>query len=232
MVESALEIFRILLNVSIKSVLTSSGAVEAIALPLTVDYEPNRWTAIELLESICSEEVHMGPKLVLEAINTLSSETGEEFRFIALLQSLESEDTPSRTKVVCLSLINQLIDSIPGLQERFEMRTEFMRMGFQGILAQLKADKNSAILLQIERELFETETKNDYEDGFFLMGNNFINLPDYKDEKESKKIDDLIGILRQFLMNDRMKLLQRLQFLEISLDQFCFSWFSNYFAST
>ena len=39
-----------------------------------------------------------------------------------------------------------------------------MRMGFQSILDQLKMDKSTSPVINAERELFEEETKNDYED--------------------------------------------------------------------
>lgn len=94
----------------------------------------------------------------------MSKNANEEMPFFSLVQCLEHEDTPSETKALCLSLINQLIDSIGSLEERFRIRTEFMRMGFQSILDQLKADSGTSQLIHMERELFEEETKNDYED--------------------------------------------------------------------
>ena len=63
----------------------------------------------------------------------------------------------------CLSLINLLFDAIDSVEERFHMRTEFMKMGFQTLLQQLKLEVE-ATLLQVEVENFEEETKRDFED--------------------------------------------------------------------
>lgn len=98
----------------------------------------------------------------MDAITNISKD--EEIPFIYLVQCLENEDTPPEIKASCLSLINHLIDSIDSLEERFKIRTEFMRMGFQSILDQLKADKSTSPIINMEREIFEDETKNDYED--------------------------------------------------------------------
>ena len=55
-----MDIFKILLDVSLKSVLTASGATAAIALPLSLDFDGNKWYSVELLEEICVKEVHIG----------------------------------------------------------------------------------------------------------------------------------------------------------------------------
>ena len=159
LIKDCLELFEILLEVSLKSILTISGAVSAIALPLALEDVHNKFLAIKLLEDICSKEIHIGPQLVLEAINSNAHNVPKEFRFLPLIQCLESNSKPD--EIACaLSLINQIIDSITGLEERFELRTEFMRSGFQGILAQLQGNDEIAM----EREIFEEQTKNDYED--------------------------------------------------------------------
>ena len=100
----------------------------------------------------------------MDAITTVSKNAGEEIPFIYLVHCLESEDAPVETKAYCLSLINQLVDSIESLESRFKIRTEFMRMGFQSILDQLRVDQNTSPIINREREIFEEETKNDYED--------------------------------------------------------------------
>ena len=161
-IKNYLEVFCILLNISLKSVLTTSGSVAAIALPLSLDNMPNRFLSVGLLEDICSKEIHIGAQLVFEAINVISS--NEEIPFFSLVQCLEDSSAPIDSKATCLALINQMIDSIDSLEARFKIRTEFMRMGFQNILDQLKADPQTSELINLERELFEEETKNDYED--------------------------------------------------------------------
>ena len=60
MIRDCLEMFKILLNVSLKSVLTSSGAVGAISLPLSLDDAKNTAFTVELLEDICSNAIHIG----------------------------------------------------------------------------------------------------------------------------------------------------------------------------
>ena len=94
----------------------------------------------------------------------MSKKMQEEMPFFSLIQCLINEETPGGTKALCLSLINQLIDSIDSLEERFRIRTEFMRMEFNNILDQLKMDPNTSELIHMECELFEEETKNDSED--------------------------------------------------------------------
>lgn len=60
MIKDCLEIFKILLDVSLKSVLTSSGAVASIALPLNLKNHANKASSVQLLEDICSKEIHIG----------------------------------------------------------------------------------------------------------------------------------------------------------------------------
>lgn len=64
MIKDCLEIFKILLDVSLKSVLTSSGAVAAIALPLNLKNNTNKALSVQLLEDICSKEIHIGAQYV------------------------------------------------------------------------------------------------------------------------------------------------------------------------
>lgn len=157
-----LEIMGLLLQVSMKSVLTASGAIVAIALCLGSDSARNRAKAVELLEGVCHDEIHIGSEIVLEAINAYTRETGEEFRFFPLVTVLEDPRIANETKALCLSLINSLVDSVPGLEQRFAMRTEFLSMGFQGLLQQLR--QASSPLLDIERIHFEEETAADLGD--------------------------------------------------------------------
>ena len=98
--------------------------------------------------------------MVLDAITKLSQEFEEEFRFLPLIQCLEGEDTPKNTLLTCLTLINVIIDSITELQVRFQIRMEFMSMGFKEILANLP----SGFLFDIQKSNFDQETANDYED--------------------------------------------------------------------
>lgn len=73
-------------------------------------------------------------RLVIEAINCYSKESGEEFRFFPFKQLLESDTLSVDAKTTIMALINTLIDSIIDLESRFSMRMEFMQMSFQDIL--------------------------------------------------------------------------------------------------
>jgi len=162
LLHDCLEILGQLLRVSMKSVLTASNGVLAIALCLGSDSARNRAAAIELLEGICHEEIHIGSEIVLEAISAYARRAGEEFRFFPLVTALEDAKLANEAKALCLSLINSLVDSVAGLEERFGMRTEFLSMGFQGLLQQLRAAGSP--LLDIERIHFEEETAADLAD--------------------------------------------------------------------
>eukprot|EP00339_Tiarina_fusa_P027646 CAMPEP_0117020722 /NCGR_PEP_ID=MMETSP0472-20121206/15722_1 /TAXON_ID=693140 ORGANISM="Tiarina fusus, Strain LIS" /NCGR_SAMPLE_ID=MMETSP0472 /ASSEMBLY_ACC=CAM_ASM_000603 /LENGTH=329 /DNA_ID=CAMNT_0004726015 /DNA_START=1026 /DNA_END=2012 /DNA_ORIENTATION=- len=81
MIKDCLELFKILLDVSFKSVLTSSGAVASIAIPLSLDNSDNNAFSVKLLEEICSKEIHVGAQLVFEAITTMSKKLQEEMPF-------------------------------------------------------------------------------------------------------------------------------------------------------
>jgi hypothetical protein len=98
--------------------------------------------------------------MILEAITKLSVELEEEFRFMPLIQNLEDSATPKSQLITTLSLINAIIDSIPVLNDRFQVRMEFMAMGFKEILANLP----SSYLFDLQKSTFEQETENDYED--------------------------------------------------------------------
>ena len=97
--------------------------------------------------------------MVLEALSSLSVEFEEEFRFMPLIQFLES-GLPDMANLTCLSLINFIIDSVEDLNERFQIRMEFMTMGFKEILSNLP----QGILFDIQKSNFDQQTANDYED--------------------------------------------------------------------
>ena len=77
-----------------------------------------------------------------------------------LIQFLESSEVPQLSLVTCLSLINFIIDSVEELNERFQIRMEFMTMGFKDLIANFPTD----ILFETQRMTFEQQTENDYED--------------------------------------------------------------------
>jgi hypothetical protein len=62
-----------------------------------------------------------------------------------------------------MSLINALVDFIEDLNDRFSLRTEFMKMGFQDTLSAVRLIEESE-LLQWEREHWEEEMNADYQD--------------------------------------------------------------------
>lgn len=152
---------QILVQVATKSAITTSNCIHTIC-QFIGGTERIRNLTIEVLETIVITVPEVGPSIVMEGISAWARTTGEEFRFLPIMTCLElatdkeikvpptgsllpglpcltnprvDDDDDDDQQRLCMSLINALVDSIEDLEDRFSLRTEFMRMGFQDTLS-------------------------------------------------------------------------------------------------
>eukprot|EP01103_Thecamoeba_quadrilineata_P007426 TRINITY_DN17306_c0_g1_i1.p1 TRINITY_DN17306_c0_g1~~TRINITY_DN17306_c0_g1_i1.p1 ORF type:complete len:1578 (-),score=323.38 TRINITY_DN17306_c0_g1_i1:79-4812(-) len=165
-----LKLIQTLLDICFKSVLTTNEIFENIGFQLNNPQAEIRRLIIDIFIQICQEHP-VGVNLVLESISShaTSQSLHTMYRFDPIVQPLQDDssltglDTSNNDlRTSSLTLINTIIDLIDDLEERFEIRAEFLRLGIQEHLDRLKNSNNSELAYQVK--LFESSGKEDYED--------------------------------------------------------------------
>lgn len=160
-----------LTQLSCRSVITTTDCVNVVSE--CTRHEKLRTRAVEVLEQISESLPQVGPAMVLESFASSSSSSqaaesaggdgdGATFAFQTLVDELR-EGKPDDL-VVALSLTNGLIESIDDLVERYKLRSDFNNAGVVALLSAIKSDHPNNDLLQFQRERYEEELRQDYED--------------------------------------------------------------------
>ncbi|XP_059845923.1 protein diaphanous homolog 1-like [Hypanus sabinus] len=117
--------------------------------------------AVKLLSAICilQDPDNMHEK-VLEAL-TERAEQDDSERFKALLVGLKAEQTIP-LKVACMQFVNALIIPADELDFRIHLRSEFMRLGLNQILPELRVIENEELNVQLS--VFDEHAEEDSDD--------------------------------------------------------------------
>eukprot|EP01094_Clydonella_sp_ATCC50884_P016119 TRINITY_DN2682_c0_g1_i3.p1 TRINITY_DN2682_c0_g1~~TRINITY_DN2682_c0_g1_i3.p1 ORF type:complete len:1232 (-),score=573.06 TRINITY_DN2682_c0_g1_i3:945-4640(-) len=151
-----LSVLYTLTQLSCRSVITTSDCVNIVCQ--CTRHEKLRSRAVEVLEQISESLPQVGPSMVIEGFQAF----GGVFPYQSLVFAMTEGNADE--KVVALSLVNGLIESIDELEERYKLRSEFNRCGAQHALASVKSDFPQHDLLQFQRERWEEELRQDYDD--------------------------------------------------------------------
>jgi len=120
-----------------------------------------------------------GYNAVLEAMDWFKYTKREQRRFLHLLETIIHEKS-AETRVAALSFINCLINTPEDLDERVELRIEFVSLGLDKVVEKLKqVEMDEKVLEQVEN--YEQDANQDEEEYKERLGNRKINVKDPKD---------------------------------------------------
>eukprot|EP01103_Thecamoeba_quadrilineata_P010189 TRINITY_DN2125_c1_g2_i1.p1 TRINITY_DN2125_c1_g2~~TRINITY_DN2125_c1_g2_i1.p1 ORF type:complete len:1272 (+),score=274.58 TRINITY_DN2125_c1_g2_i1:40-3855(+) len=165
-----LKLFQVFLEISLKSVLTTSEVLNNVGLHLSNPSAEIRRIIFDAMIQVIQEHP-IGHGLVLEATNVHAQSHNIHlmYRFEPLMQPLQEESsltgldsTSNELRNLSLILINLIIESVEDLEERFEIRAEFMRLGIQEYIDKFKTASHADLLWHANT--FESTGKEDYED--------------------------------------------------------------------
>ncbi|XP_069754167.1 protein diaphanous homolog 1-like [Narcine bancroftii] len=145
----------------IKMMLKSSNGVLLMVKAVDPGAPTMMIDAVKLLSAICilqdPENMH---EKVLEALTERAEQEDSE-RFKALLDGLKVEQ-PIPLKVACMQFVNALIIPADELDFRIHLRSEFMRLGLNQILPELRKIENEELNVQLN--VFDEHAEEDSED--------------------------------------------------------------------
>ncbi|XP_043487142.1 protein diaphanous isoform X3 [Polistes fuscatus] len=145
-------------TVGIKEMLAHHEALTIVARSLEPTKPSVMSEAVKLLGAVCliSSDSH---KMVLDAI-TMNGEFKGRERFLPIVQGLMNRKNEN-LRVVCLQLINSIINSAEDLDFRLHLRNEIMRVGLADILEALEKDKSDDLSHHLR--IFNEYKEDDYE---------------------------------------------------------------------
>ncbi|KAL6065502.1 Receptor-like protein kinase 2 [Balamuthia mandrillaris] len=187
--EAALKCIRHLLNVSLRSVLTTTDSVCCVALCLYIPSVPVRDVALDILSFIM--EVHfIGHQLVLESFDYYHKVRGlpQENRFARLMDPLIEHGYSVDSVINSAFIINRLICDEENLEKRQRIRREFVHMGIIELIEKLRLF--SSDILDYELDIFEEELLEDYEEMISKFEQNKV-LEGLEDERGKVEGDHL-----------------------------------------
>lgn len=100
-----------------------------------------------------SQEGHSG---IVESLNYFKKIKNERLRFQKIVKMLSTEDD-LEFRVNILLLINAVINFPPEVENRINLREEFLRLGLKEILEALKGEDDQALFTQVEQFFQEME---------------------------------------------------------------------------
>jgi chromosome segregation ATPase len=186
--ETQLELIR-----CISTVINTKGAMDELVqtdlinkLTLLIDSpEPQLKKAIlELLVAITA--LHpAGHKKVIEALDYFKYVTKEPRRFARLVDILKYETVPD-VKIACMTLINQLISIPEDVDDRRDIRNEFITLGLESVLetirtASFDANDLSAKKLASEVDAYDQDKETDEAEWKMRIDGQKVNFKDIKE---------------------------------------------------
>eukprot|EP01091_Cochliopodium_minus_P020764 TRINITY_DN917_c0_g1_i2.p1 TRINITY_DN917_c0_g1~~TRINITY_DN917_c0_g1_i2.p1 ORF type:complete len:1058 (+),score=441.26 TRINITY_DN917_c0_g1_i2:17-3190(+) len=160
-----LKCLKIIMNIQVglDAVLKTDSGLRKMALCLSSENIHTRITILGLLAAVCLCFDTDGHKQVLEAMSHLKLVKRENSRFETIVQELQkSENIDYITN--SLTFINAIVNSPADIDVRTFLREEFVRLGFQDILAKLKKNTKEDTDLYIQIEVYEEEAQYDKEE--------------------------------------------------------------------
>ncbi|XP_051869508.1 protein diaphanous homolog 1-like [Pristis pectinata] len=161
--------------------------------------------AVKLLSAICilqdPENMH---EKVLEALTERAEQEDSE-RFKALLDGLKAEQTIP-LKVACMQFVNALIIPADELDFRIHLRSEFMRLGLNQILPELRKIETEELKVQLN--VFDEHAEEDSDDLKTRLEDIRIEMEDVNEifqmllntVKDSKAEQYFLSILQHLLL--------------------------------
>lgn len=141
------------------SILNVLGALESITLCLNSKNVNTTQVVIGILEYICLGG-HVGHKRVLESLKYFDEKTVKRST-VVIMEPFYEENLDY--KISSLSLINGLIVNVEDLEERFEIRNQFLIQGLLTVVEELNkvAQKTHQQSLVTQLHIFDEELAND-----------------------------------------------------------------------
>jgi len=162
----ALTAMKVLLGLSLRSVLTTTDSVNCIVLCLGLENVKVRALALDNIAMVLDVN-YVGLRLVHEGFHNyqhlvLSKKEQQTSRFAGLVEPLIQNNYPLEALVNSFEIINRLIGEEEDLEARLDLRKEFVSMGLIELLEKLRLF--SSELLHIQLDQFEEELEKDYEE--------------------------------------------------------------------
>eukprot|EP01114_Cavostelium_apophysatum_P007339 TRINITY_DN1942_c0_g1_i1.p1 TRINITY_DN1942_c0_g1~~TRINITY_DN1942_c0_g1_i1.p1 ORF type:complete len:1639 (+),score=512.30 TRINITY_DN1942_c0_g1_i1:223-5139(+) len=168
LIAESLKCIKLLLEAGLKSVLTTSNAINVIALNYNSPNTDVKELTIDVLESVCAVP-HVGQGIVMEALNYQHDRTKQQVHmFVPLINTLEKayyqsmQNRTSEMTLSCLSLILGLINNVDDLEARFDLRVIMINLGILEVFEKLKRTASGLVIYQLD--IFEEAMLHDEED--------------------------------------------------------------------
>ncbi|KAH3760466.1 disheveled-associated activator of morphogenesis 1 [Pelomyxa schiedti] len=138
---------------------STKDSVNHLALCLVDSDSATKKLLFEIL-SLMTMFHDLGPKLVLESFSNYKYTMRERIRFTLLVDCIR-HDPDLSVKVTALTLVNSLISSTQDVDERVEIRNDFLRLGVLSIFEAVRENRETSPELKAQVEAFIADHEED-----------------------------------------------------------------------
>ncbi|KNC50204.1 uncharacterized protein AMSG_06348 [Thecamonas trahens ATCC 50062] len=165
-----------------EAILTFPDAVQTIAMALDSPKVETKTNVLELLSVVTVLPAHNGHKLALDAMTAYQELKYPKLRRFYQLVNAFKQESSVTFRVAAMMFINTLIGMSEDLDFRVHLRSEFVRLGFESILEEIKASVSGGQELDhdldIQIKVFQSQMADDNEDLAYQYNMESIDMTD------------------------------------------------------